>query len=420
VIYLILGIIVLMLVGVPVALALAGGSLVFLLITDQVPLLAVAQRMIGNIDSFSLLAIPFFILAGNLMNSGGITKRIFAFAGSIFGWLPGGMGYVNVGASIIFSGMSGAAVADAGGLGSIEIQAMRDAGYDDEFSIGVTAASSTIGPIIPPSLPMIIMGVVGGISIGDLFIGGIIPGLVMGLAISLMVFYYAVKRKYGIISAFNIRNIWNTFRHAFLALMTPVLIIGGILGGVFTPTEAAVAASIYSLLLGIFVYKTLTWRSFFKTIFDTAEMTASILLIVSAAGIFAWILTTNRMAEIFSAGLLSISDNRIVLLLLINLVLLVVGCFLDSIAAITILTPVLMPIAMELGLEPVQFGVMVVLNLMIGLLTPPLGMVLYVLSTVAKVPFEKSVRGTAPFLIPLLATLLLITFVPEISMVFIQ
>ena len=254
-IYLILGIIVLMLVGVPVALALAGGSLVFLLITDQVPLLAVAQRMIGNIDSFSLLAIPFFILAGNLMNSGGITKRIFAFAGSIFGWLPGGMGYVNVGASIIFSGMSGAAVADAGGLGSIEIQAMRDAGYDDEFSIGVTAASSTIGPIIPPSLPMIIMGVVGGISIGDLFIGGIIPGLVMGLAISLMVFYYAVKRKYGIISAFNIRNIWNTFRHAFLALMTPVLIIGGILGGVFTPTEAAVAASIYSLLLGIFVIR---------------------------------------------------------------------------------------------------------------------------------------------------------------------
>ncbi len=419
-IYLILGIIALMLLGVPVALSLAGGSLVFLLVSDQVPLLAVAQRMIGNIDSFSLLAIPFFILAGNLMNSGGITNRIFAFAGSIFGWLPGGLGYVNVGASIIFSGMSGAAVADAGGLGSIEIQAMRDGGYDDEFAIGVTAASSTIGPIIPPSLPMIIMGVVGGISIGDLFIGGIIPGLVMGLAISLMVFYYAVRRKYGTISKFSLSNIWKTFRHAFLALLTPVLIIGGILGGIFTPTEAAVAASIYSLFLGIFIYRTLTWKSFIRTIFDTAEMTASILLIVSAAGIFAWILTTNRMAEIFSSGLLSISDNRIVLLLLINLVLLIVGCFLDSIAAITILTPVLMPIAMELGLEPVQFGVMVVLNLMIGLLTPPLGMVLYVLSTVAKVPFEKSVRGTAPFLIPLIATLLLITFVPEISMAFIN
>lgn len=419
-IYLVGGVILLMIAGVPVALSLAGGSLVFLLITDQVPLLAVTQRMMGNIDSFSLLAIPFFILAGNLMNTGGITKRIFAFAGSIFGWMPGGLGYVNVGASIIFSGMSGAAVADAGGLGNIEIQAMREGGYDDEFAIGVTAASSTIGPIIPPSLPMIIMGVVGGISIGDLFIGGIVPGLVMGLAISLMVFYYAIKRKYGTINKFSLKNIWNSFRHAFLALMTPVLIIGGILGGIFTPTEAAVAASVYSLFLGFFVYKSLTWKGLGKIIFDTAEMTASILLIVSAAGIFAWILTTNRMAEVFASGLLSLTDNRIILLLLINLVLLIVGCFLDSIAAITIMTPVLMPIAMQLGLEPVQFGVMVVLNLMIGLLTPPLGMVLYVLSKVSKVSFERCVKGTAPFLIPLVATLLMVTFIPQISMLFLK
>jgi tripartite ATP-independent transporter DctM subunit len=419
-IYLVLGVILLMLLGVPVALSLAGGSLVFLLITDQVPLLAVAQRMMGNIDSFALLAIPFFILAGNLMNTGGITKRIFAFAGSIFGWMPGGLGYVNIGASIIFSGMSGAAVADAGGLGSIEIQAMREAGYDDEFAIGVTAASSTIGPIIPPSLPMIIMGVVGGISIGDLFIGGIVPGLIMGLALSIMVFFYAMKRKYGTINKFRLSNVWFTFRHAFLPLMTVVLIIGGILGGIFTPTEAAVAASIYSLFLGFFVYKTLTWKDLRKVVFQTAEMTASILLIVSAAGIFGWILTTNRMAEVFASGLLSLTDNRIILLLLINLVLLLVGCFLDSIAAITIMTPVLMPIAMQLGLEPVQFGIMVVLNLMIGLLTPPLGMVLYVLSTVSKVSFEKCVKGTAPFLIPLIATLLLITFVPQISMVFLN
>ena len=414
------GVILLMLAGVPVALSLAGGSLIFLLITDQVPLLAVTQRMMGNIDSFSLLAIPFFILAGNLMNTGGITKRIFTFAGSLFGWLPGGLGYVNVGASIIFSGMSGAAVADAGGLGSIEIQAMRENGYDDEFAIGVTAASSTIGPIIPPSLPMIIMGVVGGISIGDLFIGGIVPGLLMGLAISLMILYYAIKRNYRTINKFNLKNVWNSFRHAFLALMTPVLIIGGILGGIFTPTEAAVAASVYSLFLGLFVYKSLTFKGLGKIIFDTAEMTASILLIVSAAGIFAWILTTNRMAEVFASGLLSLTDNRIILLLLINLVLLIVGCFLDSIAAITIMTPVLMPIAMQLGLEPVQFGVMVVLNLMIGLLTPPMGMILYVISKVSKVSFEKCVKGTAPFLIPLIAALLMVTFIPQISMLFIK
>ena len=416
-IFLIIGAILLMLLGVPVALSLAGSSLVYLLITDQVPLLVVAQRMIGNIDSFALLAIPFFILAGNLMNTGGITKRIFTFAGSLFGWLPGGLGYVNVGASIIFSGMSGAAVADAGGLGNIEIQAMKEAGYDDEFAIGVTAASSTIGPIIPPSLPMIIMGVVGGISIGDLFIGGIIPGLLMGLTICIMIFYFAVKREYPRENRFNYRNVLTSFRHSFLALMTPGLISGGILGGVFTPTEAALAASVYSLILGLFIYKNLRWKALLKIIYDTAVMTTSILLIVSAAGIFAWILTTNRMAETFSSVLLSMSSNRIVLLLLINLILLILGCFLDSIAAITIMTPVLMPVAMTLGLAPVQFGVMVVLNLMIGLLTPPLGMVLYVLSSISKVPFERCVRGTLPFLIPLLVALLLVTFVPEMSTV---
>ena len=415
-IVLILGAILFMLTGVPVALSLAGASLVFLLVTNQVPLLAVAQQMIGNIDSFALLSIPFFIFAGNLMNTAGITDRIFAFAGSLFGWLPGGLGYVNVGASVMFSGMSGTAVADAGGLGNIEIQAMRNAGYDDEFAIGVTAASSTIGPIIPPSLPMVIMGVVGGISIGDLFIAGILPGILMASAIGIMIFIFAVRRNYGRDTRFRLRTVASTFRRAFLALLTPVIIIGGILGGVFTPTEAALAASLYSLILGLCIYRTIAWKQLGTIVFDTAVTTTKVLLIVSAAGIFAWLLTTNRMAETFSRVLLSLSANRVILLLLINLVLLIVGCFLDAIAAITIMTPVLMPIALSLGLAPVQFGVMVVLNLMIGLLTPPLGMVLYVLSSVSRVSFERCVRGTSPFLIPLIATLLLVTFVPGVSM----
>ncbi len=415
-IFLVLLVISLMLLGVPVAISLAGGSLLYITITGEVPTLVVIQRMIAGIDSFPLLAIPFFILAGNLMNTGGITNRIFAFANSLFGWLRGGLGYVNVGASVIFSGMSGAALADAGGLGNIEIKAMREAGYDDGFAVGVTAASSVIGPIIPPSLPMIIMGVVGGVSIGKLFVAGIIPGILMSVSLCAIIWLLAAIRGYGKSTSFNLSAIGSSFKGAFLSLLTPVIIVGGILLGIFTPTEAAIAASAYSLFLGAAVYRTLNWNELFKIGFKTAEMTASVLLIVSAASIFSWILTTNQVAEQLAEVLLTITNNKIILLLLINLLLLIVGCLLDAIATITIMTPVLMPVALSLGMEPVQFGVVMVLNLMIGLLTPPLGMVLYVLSTISKVPFEKAVKGTLPFLVPLIFVLLLITFVNDVTM----
>ena len=402
--------------GVPVAISLAASSLIFVVATGQAPEIVVLHRMVNGVDSFPLLAVPFFILAGNLMNSAGITNRIFTFAKACVGWLRGGLGHVNVGASVIFAGMSGAAVADAGGLGTIEIKAMRDAGYDPDFSVGVTAASSTIGPIIPPSLPMVIYGVVASASIGQLFAAGFIPGLLMAVALMVMVAWYARKRNYPRDARFSITALGTSFADAFLSLMTPVIIVGGILAGVFTPTEAAIAASAYALALGAVVYRTLTWRRILRVTMDTVETTAIVLFIVAGASIFAWLLTSNRVTEQFASLILTITENPILILLLINAILIVVGCFMETIAAITILTPVLLPIVTKIGIDPVHFGVIMVLNLMIGLLTPPVGMVLYVLSRVSHVPFERCVAATAPFLIPLVAVLALVTFVPAVSM----
>jgi tripartite ATP-independent transporter DctM subunit len=350
------------------------------------------------------------------MNTAGITGRIFNFALALVGWLRGGLGHVNIGASVIFAGMSGAAVADAGGLGAIEIKAMRDAGYDDDFAVGITAASSTIGPIIPPSLPMVIYGVVAGVSIGQLFAAGFIPGVIMALSLMALVAIIAYRRGYSRDQAFRLSVLWLSFRRAFLSLLTPVIIVGGILSGAFTPTEAAVAACAYALFLGLFVYRTLSVRRFLRVSFDTIETTAVVLMVVGAAAVFAWVLTAQRVPEMVAGMLLATSDRPWVILLLINLILLIVGCFMETVAAITIMVPVLLPVAIEIGVDPVHFGVIMVLNLMLGLLTPPVGMVLYVLSRIANITFERAVVGTAPFLVPLVLVLLLITFVPQITL----
>jgi len=405
-----------LILGLPVGVSLAASSLIYILVASKVPEIVVLHRMVNGVDSFPLLAVPFFILAGSLMNTAGITNRIFDFAKASVGWMRGGLGHVNVGASVVFAGMSGAAVADAGGLGTIEIKAMRDAGYDADFSVGVTAASSTIGPIIPPSLPMVIYGVVASTSIGQLFAAGFIPGLLMAVALMIMIAWYAKRRNYPRDLRFSFVFLGQAFARAFLSLMTPVIIVGGILGGIFTPTEAAVAACAYALFLGLVVYRTLTWQRLLRVSFDTIETTSIVLFIVAGASIFAWILTSNRVTEHFAALVLTVTENPILILLMINAILIVVGCFMETIAAITILTPVLLPIAVKLGVDPVHFGVIMVLNLMIGLLTPPVGMVLYVLSRVSGVPFERCVSATAPFLVPLLIVLALVTFVPAISM----
>ena len=415
VIVMILLLLVLMVIGVPIAFALTLASMAFVL-TNGMPPIIVLANMVNGINSFPLIAVPFFILAGNLMNSAGITTKIFGFARAAVGWMHGGLGHVNVGASVIFAGMSGAAVADAGGLGNIEIKAMRDAGYDTDFAVGITAASSTIGPIIPPSLPLVIYGVIADTSIGQLFTAGIIPGLLMALSLMIMVAFYARRRNYPRDQRFSVKRFLSSFLDAFLPLMTPVIIIGGIMFGLFTPTEAAIAAVVYSLFLGLVVYRTLDWKKLMRVSMDTVETTAAVMLIVAASMIFAWILTANQAAPQFSAVMLTITENPIALTLIITLIVLVIGCFMETIAAITILTPVLLPVAIGLGIDPVHFGIILILNLMIGLLTPPVGLVLYVLSKVAKVPFERCVAATLPFLIPLVTVLLLLTFVPELSM----
>lgn len=412
---LILSVTAMIVMGVPVAVAMALGSAVFIVATGT-PQVVIIHEMVSGIDSFPLLAIPFFILAGALMNSSAITDRIFDFASKLFAWARGGICYVNIAASVIFAGMSGAAVADAGGLGAIEIKAMRDRGYSDRLSVGLTAASSIVGPLIPPSLPMIIFGFVGNVSIGKLFVAGIMPGLLMAASLAIMVRWIAHRHHLPKDGNFSARKVGHSFNRASLALFTPVIIVGGILGGLFTPTEAAIAAAAYALFLGTVLYRTLTLRDIWNVTMETGRMSASILFIVSAASVFAWIITTERVAYDFAEVVFELTENKILILLLINVLLLVVGCFLDAIAAISILTPILMPVAVAAGVDPTQFGIIIVLNLMIGLLSPPLGIVLYVLSAVSGVAMREVILGTLPFLVPLIFTLLIVTFVPAVSL----
>ncbi|MDR7142742.1 TRAP transporter large permease [Rhizobium sp. BE258] len=449
---------VLMLIGVPVAIAMAVASVLYIVLYGVAPDIIVAQRMIAGVESFPLLAVPFFILAGNLMNSAGVTGRIYSFAVALVGWMKGGLAQVNIIGSVIFSGMSGTALADAAGIGTIEIKAMKDHGYPVEAAVGVTAASATLGPIFPPSLPFVIYGMMANVSIGALFMAGILPGIVMTLLMMVTVAGFAYVKRWGSDAPFDVKQLlsagmeivvvllvplsiylmmlaglsmnaaagialstllgldWYFGFSAVMALMTPVILIGGMTMGWFTPTEAAVAAVLWSLFLGLVRYRTMTFSTLAKASFDTIETTASVLFIVTAASVFAWLLTVSQAAQLLSDAILSITDNKWVFLILVNLLMLFVGCFLDTIAAITILVPILLPIVAKFGIDPVQFGLIMTLNLMIGLLHPPLGMVLFVLSRVAKLSVERTTIAILPWLVPLFVALILITFVPSISL----
>ncbi|MBN2859725.1 MAG: TRAP transporter large permease [Sphaerochaetaceae bacterium] len=406
--------IILLVVGTPISLALFSSSIVYMVI-NGLPLEMAAARMAAGPNSFPLLAISFFILAGQIMNKAGVTEKIFDFADHLVGHYTGGLGHANVMASIIFSGMSGSAAADVGGLGAIELKAMKDAGYDEDFSLAVTGASSIVGPIIPPSVPAVVFGVASGVSIGRLFIAGVIPGLLLGGVVSLLLFIQSKKRHYPKRVKATMKEIFISFRRAFFALLTPVIIIGGIMVGVFTPTEAAIAAVVYALILG-FSYKTITIKDIPDFLINTLKTTIGILFIISTATLFAWLLTVSQFPQTFSATFLSIIDNKVVGLLVINLLLLVVGCFMETTPAQMVLVPILLPIAVALGVDPVHFGIIMIINLMIGLMTPPLGLVLFVLSSVSNVSIEKLSIAILPYVLVILAALIVITFVPEIAL----
>jgi tripartite ATP-independent transporter DctM subunit len=406
---------VMLLTGVPVFAALGVSSLIYILGKGIPPLIAV-QQMFDGIDKFPLLAVPFFILAGILMNSARITDELFGFAQSLVGHFRGGLGHVNILASLIFSGMSGTAVADAGGLGTVEIKAMRDQGYDAKFAVGITAASSTIGPIIPPSLSMIVYAVIANESVGQLFAAGLVPGLLMALALHVMVFYLAVRNGYPRSVSASLSEIGSAFRSSFPALVAPVIIIGGILTGVVTPTEAAVIAVIYALLVGAFWYRALGARAIVRALFETFETTAVVMLMVSASAAFGWILVRENIAAEFSGAILALASNPWQALLLLNLILLVAGMFMETVVTILILTPIMLPVLDTYGISHVQFGVIMVLNLMLGLMTPPIGLLLFVMARIARMDIASVTRACAPFMIPIFVVLILTSLFPAITL----
>lgn len=409
-----ISLIIMLLIGFPIYVSLVGASFIYLALNPDVSFVIGIQRMIVAPNSFTLLAVPFFIFAGQIMNSGGVTRRIFRFALSTVGHFRGGLGYVNVVASMLFAGMSGSALADAGGLGLVEIQAMRDNNYDDDFALGVTASSSIIGPIIPPSIPFVIYGAVANVSVGGLFIGGIIPGFIMATSLFIMCFIVAKRRNFPRVKKASLREIVISFKDAFLALLTPFIIIGGIWFGIFTPTEAAAVSIFYALIVTIFVYKEQRISDLPRLIVDTIKMVAPAIMIVAAANLFGWIMNYEQIDQFLMKILFDITENPVIILLIINIILLVLGMFLEVISAIMLVLPIISPIVLALGIHPLHLGVIMVLNLMIGLMTPPVGFVLYILSSAAKVPVNKVIIYVSPWLIPLIISLLLITFIPEL------
>jgi tripartite ATP-independent transporter DctM subunit len=401
---------------VPIGIGLIIVGLAYLLLSTSIDPIIAAQRVATGIDSFAFMAIPFFLLAAELMNRTGITDRIFHLAMCIVGRLPGGLGHVNVVASMLFASMSGSAVADAVGLGRIEIRAMTKAGYDRGFAAAITAASTTIAPILPPSISLVIFGVTAGASIGGLFLAGILPGILMGLLLMVVVYIKARRHGYRSEERVPLAAVIRAAGDAFLPLMTPVIIVGGIWGGIFTPSEAGAFAVLYALFLGVAVYRTIRLGEVALVLYESALSSANILFIIAVSAVIGWILTMEQVPLHMAAFLLDWSPEPWVFLLLLNGILLVLGCFMAAAPVIIMLTPIILPASLAMGIHPVHLGVVMVLNLMIGLITPPVGLCLFAVADVAGISPLRLLRSLLPFFVPLLISLLVVTLVPDLSL----
>jgi tripartite ATP-independent transporter DctM subunit len=406
----------LLVLGIPIAFVL-GISSVFYLWKTEMPFVLISQRVFVGLDNFLLLAVPLFILAGKLMNASGITNRLVNFFYILIGHIRGGLAYVNIIASIFFAGITGAGAADTAAIGSIMIPAMKKEGYTSEYSGAVTAISSTIGPTIPPSIAMVVYGAISEASIARLFLAGFIPGLLLGFAQLVVAAFYAKRQEFPVRQkVLSLRTVTEGFFNTLLAILMPVILLGGILSGVFTPTEAAGVAVLYAVIVGFFIYRELKVSAFLSILYETSILTGTILIILAMAHLFGWILAAETIPEIVAKAMTSITQNPIIILLLINVLLLFVGTFMETLAAIILLTPILLPLAQSIGIDPIHFGVIMVVNLNIGLATPPLGVCLIVASPIAEIPLERIALAAIPFLIASICVLFLISYVPQVVM----
>lgn len=413
-ILLIITFLLLFIAGVPVVYAILLPAIGYVLI-EGFPIGLLAQRVTYALDSFPLVAVPIFIFVGNLMNLAGVTDRIFRFADTLVGRAPGGLAQVNIFSSLIFSGMSGAALADVGGLGKIEIEAMRKRGFDAPFSAAVTASSAVVGPIFPPSIPLIVYGSVTSVSIVQLLVAGIVPALICVVLLMATAAILSVRHKMPRAPRWpTLREVWNALVPALPALLAPVLMISGMMLGLFTPTEAAAVTAFYVILISSLIYRELTWAHLRDSMLATLKSTSAILIIVAAAALFGWILAVEQVPQDFAKMILTLSTNPIVLLLIANLIFFIAGMFLDSTTATLLVVPVIAPPMVLAGVDPVHLGIVAIFNLMVGLLTPPMGLSLFLVSEIAQISLRQLLKALAPFYVPLIITLGIITFTPDL------